>query len=58
MKKSLWKLKFDGVATYSKEPLFKQILWVSFYEYDETPYGMTIRILGTDFEFLIGKWVD
>jgi len=54
----MWKIKFDGVATYSKEPLFKQILWVSIYEYDETPYGMTIRILGTDFEFLIGKWVD
>ena len=58
MKKSLWKLKFDGGAVSSLEPLRKQILWVSVYEWDETPYGMTIRILGVNFEFLIGKWID
>ena len=58
MKKSLWKLKFDGVAVSSLEPLWKQILWVSVYEWDETRYGMTIRILEVNFQFLIGKWID
>jgi hypothetical protein len=58
MKKSIWKIKFDGVTLYSLEPFWKQILWVDFYEWDETPHGMTIRILGINFEFLIGKWVD
>jgi hypothetical protein len=38
---SIWKLKFDGIAVCSLEPLWKQILWVSVYEWDETPYGMT-----------------
>jgi len=58
MKKSRWKLKFDGIEVCSLEPLWKQILWVSVYEWDETPYGITIRILGINFEFLIGKWID
>ena len=58
MKKSLWKLKFDGIEVCSLEPLWKQILWVSVYEWDETPYGITIRILGVNFEFFIGKWID
>jgi hypothetical protein len=55
---SIWKLKFDGIEVSTLEPLWKQILWVSVYEWDETPYGMTIRILGINFEFLIGKWID
>ncbi len=58
MKKSIWKLKFDGVTLYSFEPLWKQILWVNFYEWDKYPYGATIRILGVEFDFFIGKWVD
>jgi len=58
MKKSMWKLKFDGIEASSLEPFWKQILWVSVYEWDETPHGMTVRILGINFEFLIGKWVD
>ena len=58
MKKSIWKLKFEEINYYGSEPLWKQILWVEFYEWDETPYGMTIRILGVNFDFLIGKWVD
>jgi hypothetical protein len=55
---SIWKLKFDGIAVSTLEPLWKQILWVSVYEWDTTPYGMTIRILGINFEFLVGKWID
>jgi len=55
---SIWKLKFDGIEVCTLEPLWKQILWVSVYEWDATPYGMTIRILGINFEFLIGKWID
>jgi hypothetical protein len=58
MNKSIWKLKFDGIEVCSLEPLWKQILWVSVFEYDATPYAMTIRILGVNFEFLIGKWID
>ncbi len=58
MKKSLWKLKFSSVQVSILEPLWKQILWVDFYEWDETPYGLTIRILGINFDFVVGKWLD
>jgi hypothetical protein len=58
MKKSLWKIKFSNIEVCTLEPLWKQILWVDFYEWDEAPYGMTVRILGVNFDFLIGKWID
>jgi hypothetical protein len=58
MNKSIWKIKFDSIEVSCNEPLFKQILWVSFYEWDETPYGLTIRILGINIDFLIGKWIE
>ncbi len=49
-------IKFDGVSLCDCEPLWKQILLVSVYEWDETPYGLTIRILGFNIDFLLGKW--
>jgi hypothetical protein len=55
---SIWKLKFDGVSVCSLEPLWKQILWVSVYEWMKLHMALTIRILGINFEFLIGKWID
>lgn len=55
MKSSIWKIKFDGINASS---LWRQILWVSFYDYDETPYALSITILGFEFDFLIGKWVE
>ena len=58
MKKSLWKLKFDRIEVSTLEPLWKQILWVDFYEWDDAPYGLTIRVLGINFDFLVGKWID
>ena len=58
MKKSLWKLKFERIEVSTLEPLWKQILWVDFYEWDDAPYGLTIRVLGINFDFLIGKWID
>jgi len=41
-------VRFDGVSLCDCEPLWKQILLVSVYEWDETPYGLTIRIGKTD----------
>ena len=58
MKISLWPIKFDGVAVCDTEPLWKQVLWVSFYEWDSTPYGLTIRILGINFDFLVGSYKE
>ena len=55
---SFWPIKFDSINVCDSEPLWKQILWVSFYEWDSTPYGLTIRILGFNFDFLLGKWVE
>ena len=51
-----WPIKFDGVQVNKDEPIWKQILWVSVYEWDEYPYGMTIRILGFDFNFYLGGY--
>ena len=48
-------IRFDGVMVCDYEPLWRQILWVSLYEWDEYPYGLTIRILGFDFNFLLGE---
>ncbi len=58
MKISLWPIKFDEVAVCDTEPLWKQVFWVSLYEWDSTPYGLTIRILGINFEFLIGSYKE
>jgi hypothetical protein len=51
-------VKFDAVDVCDSKPLWKQLFWVSLYEWDETPYGLTIRILGFNFNFLVGayKW--
>ena len=57
MKTSLWPIKFDSIDVCDTEPLWKQVLWVSFYEWDETPYGLTIRILGFNIDFLVGSYI-
>ena len=49
-------IRFDGIIINRDEPLWKQILWVSVYQWDESPYGLTIRVLGFDIEFLLGRW--
>jgi len=51
-------LEFSRVEVCEYEPLWKQILWVSVYEWDSHPYGLTIRVLGFDFQFYVGKWDD
>lgn len=53
-------IKYDASDVCNTEPLWKQLFWVSLYEWDETPYGLTIRILGFNFNFLVGtyKWED
>jgi hypothetical protein len=58
MNKKIWKIKFDGFEVCDSEPLWKQILWVSLYEWDETPYGLTIRVLGFNIDFFIGEWIE
>ena len=40
---NVWDLTIGGIVNK---------LW------DTNPYGMTIRILGINFQFLIGKWID
>ena len=57
MKTSLWPIKFSDIKVCDMEPLWKQLFWVSFYEWDETPYGLTIRILGINFDFLVGSYI-
>ncbi len=51
-----WPIEYDRVEICETEPLWKQILWVSIYEWDSRPYGMTIRIFGFDFHFYLGRW--
>lgn len=52
-------IKYDGVSLCDSEPLYRQLFWVSLYEWDVTPYGLTIRIFGFNFDFLLGKreWI-
>ena len=51
-------VKFDGITLCDCEPLWKQILGLYIYEWDATPKAMTIRILGFDIDFLLGKWSE
>ena len=57
MSNKFWPIRFDAVDICDAEPLWKQLLWISYYEWDETPYGLTIRILGINFNFLVGNYI-
>ena len=56
MKSKWWPIKFDGFDVCDEEPLWKQILWASYYKWDERPFGLTIRVLGININFLLGRW--
>ena len=51
-----WPIKFDDVRVSYDVPLWKQILWLEIYEWDEYPHGLTVRILGINFDFFLGSW--
>jgi hypothetical protein len=51
-------IKFDSINICNNEPLWKQILGLYIYEWDSTPQGMTIRILGFNIDFLLGRWTE
>ena len=58
MKSKYWPIKFEEIQVCDTEPLWKQILWFSFYEWDETPFAFTFRILGFNIDFLVGSWEE
>ena len=51
-------IRFAGVEVCYDEPFWKHFLWFSHYEWDETPYGFMIRLLGINFCFRLGKWEE
>ena len=57
MKKNLLKIRFVG-AGQADGNFWKQILRIQACEWDETPYLLTITLLGFYFDFEIGKWVE
>jgi hypothetical protein len=46
------KIKYDGSI---KQVKFSDFLGISFYEWDEADYGMTITLFGREFNFMIWK---
>ena len=50
-------IKFRNIQLIDNEPLWKQIIGLYVYEWDETPNALSIVILGFEFHFLLGKWV-
>lgn len=56
MKNKVFPVKFLSINVCDSEPLWKQFFWFAVFEYDETPYGFLIRVLGIDVEFSLGKW--
>ena len=50
-------IKFRNVELIDNEPLWKQIIGLYIYEWDETPNAASLFILGFEFHFLLGKWV-
>jgi hypothetical protein len=50
-------IKFANVELIRNEPLWKQIIGLYIYEWDEqAPNGATVYILGFAFNFLLGRW--
>jgi hypothetical protein len=58
MSSNYFPVKFDCITLCDFEPLWKQILGVYIYEMDSTPKGLTIRILGFNIDFSLGKWIE
>jgi hypothetical protein len=51
-------IKFRNVELIVNEPLWKQIIGLYVYEWDEeAPNAASLFILGFEFHFLLGKWV-
>ena len=51
-------IRFRSVQLIDNEPLWKQIIGLYIYEWDdESPNAASIVILGFEFHFLLGKWV-
>ena len=53
MKNKFWPIKFDGITVHN---WLKDTFWISYYKWDETPYGLTITIFGINFDFLVGSY--
>jgi len=58
MLSNFFPVKFSDVRLCNDKPLWKQIISVYLYEWDEAPLGFTIIILGFEINFLLGKWTD
>ena len=53
------KIKYDGSNKVSSiTEVFGQIFSMHYYDYDETPKGFSIILLGREWTWLVGEWKD